>query len=250
MKRILVVLLLIINASLVLAQNGISDTTLRITDRVYIEAPKNTKVTSYYVEDHGWFRQIGEMAFADTAFINPVFTYNNLHWETDSLMIDVRVHDSGSAKNVSNYAKRIEADTSLTTEERCSLVAKKINYSFGNTPILRSRNHSITKPIKIAGLYYHSDGMGMTLEVDRIAKRILFIHYYKKIYTVEVYLERHILIDGVIYYFGVFWEYRSKANYKRRRKQAIKTVEKMKPAFYQLLDDITIKEEEQVMKNK
>jgi len=243
MKIILFVLLLI-NTDLVLAQNGISDTTLRITDRVYIKAPRNTKVTSYYVEEYGWFRHIGEMAFADTALINPVFTYNNLHWETGSLMIDVIVSDSGASSTVSNYAETIEEDTSLRMEERCSLVAKKINYSYGNTPRMRLRDHSITKPIKIAGLYYHSDGMGMTLERDRIAKKILFIHYYKKIYTVEVYLERHILIDGVIYYFGVFLEYRSKVNYKRRRKQAIKKVESMKPAFYQLLDDITIKEAE------
>jgi hypothetical protein len=234
--KIILFVLLVINTDLVLAQNGISDTTLRITDRVYIEAPKNTKVTSYYAESR--------LHFSIIPSSDVVFTYNNLHWETDSLMIDVRASYSGSAKNVSNYVETIEGDTSLTTEERCSLVAKKINYSFGNTQRMRSRDHSITKPIKIAGLYYHSDGMGMTLKIDRIAKKVLFIHYYKKIYIVEVYLERHILIDGVIYYFGVFLEYRAKANYKRRRKQAIKKVKSMKPAFYQLLDKVIIKDEE------
>jgi len=83
-------------------------TILRITDRVYIKAPKNTKVTSYYVEERGRGRYIDQIAFADTALINPVFTYNNLHWETDSLMIDIIVSDSGSAKNVSNYVETIE----------------------------------------------------------------------------------------------------------------------------------------------
>jgi len=86
MKRILVVLLLIINASLVLAQNGISDTLWSVTDRVYIEAPKNTKVTSYYAESR--------LHFSIIPSSDVVFTYNNLHWETDFSSNNVRCKQS------------------------------------------------------------------------------------------------------------------------------------------------------------
>lgn len=236
--KIIGFLFLLLNTNLVYAQNTGLDSIWSVTDKVSIKAPKNAKGVRYYVEN-----TIYQCHSRDDS-TNVMFTYNDLFWETDSVNVEVRVLYGGTSVNIRNYLEDTEKDSSLTEREIYFWVEKKINRFYNDLSRKITNDYSLNQGRKMRGLYYYSDAMGVSLEINKVVKKFLFLYYYKKEYELETYMRRHIFIDSVVYCLAVSAKYKGERTRAARRKNRGKHIKKIQPSFDRLVNSLIIKEEE------
>ncbi|WMX17291.1 hypothetical protein [Aureispira sp. CCB-E] len=230
MKILLLVALLGVNLSLVVGQPILMDTVLRLTDKVSIKCSKDFEI--HQRESYG---PIGKKIDISTTML----IYNELRLENNEtiFMWVIPLYGNRSV-DVMAYAKKLEGDTSLSKLEKYELVAKKISVRYTNrNDMLSGRSIPFSDIEK--SKYYYLDRRGCDLDVWRSTINFLGIKLKRKTYTYKNYWERYLLIDSIVYYFYV----RSKWGVKGgKRKKDFKMLE---PIFYDLVNGIIIKEEEE-----
>jgi hypothetical protein len=230
-------ILVLLNTPFLFAQNSIEDTILSVTDKVYIKAPKNTKVLRYYAKN--------ALSSSLIKSESTIFTYNDLSWETDSVFVEIQAIYSGTTTSLRNYTRSIEKDSTLTEIERCSLVADKINNNYNTLLRKITNDYGLNyQATKMRGLYYYSDAVGILVERERVIKKFLFIPFYKKVYKTQSYMERHIFVDSVVYCLSVYAKHKGNRIKVVRPQNRMKSISKIQPSFDRLVNSLIIKEEE------
>ncbi len=230
MKILLLVILLGLNLSLVVGQPILMDTVLRLTNKVSIKCPKAIEVHKSYLRGPSHVT----MDSSDAILI-----HNELRLENnETIFMRVIPRYGHKSLDIMAYAKKLEGDTSLSKLEKYELVAKKISVRYTNrNDMLSGRSIPFSDIEK--SKYYYLDRRGCDLDVWRSTINFLGIKLKRKTYTYKNYWERYLLIDSIVYYFYVCSKWGVKGG---KRKKDFKMLE---PIFYDLVNGIIIKEEEE-----
>lgn len=229
------IILFFVCQTILIAQSLEPDTIWKITDKVFIKAPKTIERNKHYYRGPNW------STYDSTT---SVLTYYEPNWEDRLARISVLVIYSSETLDLMKYVQEIEQDSTLSITKQCTLVALELENYHISSDRPGSLDHifsdfSPTKFVKINNKYYFIDSKRNELEIFEYSRKILGIKFNQISRRYQCSWERYLLVDSIVYYFIV------SAHEKVKPKQWKKKSEQIKPIFYNLMNSIIIKDDDE-----
>ncbi len=222
------------------AQLVAADTIWDISHKVSLKWSKKSNLTKTYSKKYKHHDRNNN--FYPTMF----FYYNRLKWYYGKgVQVYFWAHYDDTTLEFMEYAQALDRDSTKSKEERHAAMNEKLlEYSERGDDEFRMLSYNYTTlPQKIFdGKYYYMDVKVNTLDSKDTYgrdsttgenRKILHRRFYKNSW------ERYILIDSVVYSFGVFARDPVSLEDKERN------IESLRPTFEQLVNNVIIKEEEE-----
>ncbi len=232
MKVIIIILLLFFNQTLLLSQVAASDTIWNITNKVSIKAPKGIEIQKRHACGP-------DCSGADSA--DAVLIHYNLKWEDSLTEIRIHCHYRNTTLDLMEYAKKIDQDSTLSLAERSNKVSKKMEDTYVN--FFGTIWDTVTF-LPVNNKYYYIDTKGHEFNRLKYTRWFLGIKYHTYKIRYKSYWERYLLVDSIVYHFGVW------SNEEVKEKHREKKLEEIKPIFDNLIQNIAIKEEKEEIIHK